>query len=249
MKTQKLKGKIAIITGGAQGIGKATAEKFCKEGAIVIIWDINGEKGKESVQEFKKAKYKLVFQQVDTTNFDLVSSAASEVVAKFGKIDILINNAGITRDATILKMTMEQWQKAIDVNLTGVFNCTKVIAPFMVKNKFGRIINTSSLVGIYGDLGQANYAATKSGIVGITKVWSRELGRKGVTVNAVAPGFIETDLLKTIPGNIVKSITDKIHVGRLGSPDDIANAYLFLASSESSFISGTVLSVDGGYVP
>jgi 3-oxoacyl-[acyl-carrier protein] reductase len=248
MIEKKLLNKITIITGGAQGIGKTTVEKFCSEGAKVIIWDINEEKGIESVSRFREQNYEVDFYKVDTTKFALVEIAAQKVFDRFGKIDVLINNAGITRDATLLKMTIEQWQQVIDVNLTGVFNCTKAVAPFMVHNKYGRIINTSSLAGIYGNFGQTNFAATKSGVVGITKVWARELSRQGITVNAVAPGFIETDTLKTIPEKVIKSIKDKIPVGRLGLPSDIANAYLFLASEDASYISGTVLSVDGGYV-
>lgn len=244
----KLLNKVTIITGGAQGIGKTTVEMFSQQGAKVILWDINEEKGKQTVKDFQSAGLDIEFNYVDTTKFPAVEDAAKKVFEKYGCIDILINNAGITRDATLLNMTLEQWQQVIDVNLTGVFNCTKAVAPHMVKNKSGRIINTSSLVGIYGNFGQTNYAATKSGVVGITKVWARELAKHGITVNAVAPGFIETDTLKTIPEKVIKSIQEKIPLGRLGKPSDIANAYLFLASEEASYISGSVLSVDGGYV-
>jgi len=245
---KKLLNKVTIITGGAQGIGKTTVEMFAAQGARVIMWDINEEKGSQVIGEFKKAGLDIEFNLVDTTKFQSVEGAAKKVFEKYGRIDILINNAGITRDATLLNMTLEQWQQVIDVNLTGVFNCTKAVAPFMVQNKTGRIINTSSLVGIYGNFGQTNYAATKSGVVGITKVWARELSKHNITVNAVAPGFIETDTLKTIPDKVIKSIQEKIPLGRLGKPSDIAHAYLFLASEEASYISGSVLSVDGGYV-
>lgn len=245
---KKLLNKVTIITGGAQGIGKTTVEMFAAQGAKVIMWDINEEKGSQVIGEFRKAGLEIEFNFVDTTKFPSVEGAAKSVFEKHGRIDILINNAGITRDATLLNMTLEQWQQVIDVNLTGVFNCTKAVAPFMVQNKTGRIINTSSLVGIYGNFGQTNYAATKSGVVGITKVWARELSKHNITVNAVAPGFIETDTLKTIPDKVIKSIQEKIPLGRLGKPSDIANAYLFLASEEASYISGSVLSVDGGYV-
>lgn len=248
MDLKKLHNTVTIITGGAQGIGKTTVERFCREGARVVIWDINEGKGLEAVKNFKDLGHSVDFIKVDTTKFGHVENAAKEVFEKFGAIDILINNAGITRDATLLKMTVEQWQQVIDVNLTGVFNCTKAVAPYMVQRKFGRIINTSSLVGIYGNFGQTNFAATKSGLVGITKVWARELSKHGITVNAVAPGFIETDTLKSIPEKVIKSIKDKIPVGRLGLPEDIASAYVFLASAEASYISGTVLNVDGGYV-
>jgi len=246
--TKSLQNKITIITGGAQGIGKTAALKFAEEGAIVIIWDINADKGQESQNQLQAMGYSISFEKVDTTKLLETEEAAKKVYEKFGKIDILINNAGITRDAGQLNMTMEQWQQVIDVNLTGVFNCTKAVAPFMVKNSYGRIINTSSLVGMYGNMGQSNYAATKSGVVGITKVWARELSKHGITVNAVIPGFIETESLKLVPENVMKSIEEKIPVGRLGKPEDIAAGYLFLASSEASYISGSVLSIDGGYV-
>jgi 3-oxoacyl-[acyl-carrier protein] reductase len=245
---KKLLNKVAIITGGAQGIGRTAVQKFAEEGAKVIVWDINEEKGVELVREFKEMGMDVEFHTIDTTGFSSIEEEAKKVFAKYNHIDILINNAGITRDATLLDMTIEQWQQVIDINLTGVFNCTKAVAPFMVQKKFGRIINTSSLVGIYGSFGQANYAATKSGVVGITKVWARELSKHGITVNAVVPGFIETENLKTIPEKVIKSIREKIPVGRLGKPEDIANAYLFLASDEASYISGSVLNVDGGYI-
>jgi 3-oxoacyl-[acyl-carrier protein] reductase len=245
---KKLKEKVVIITGGASGIGKLTAEKFSMQGARVFIWDIDEEAGKETVEEMKKKELFIEFMKVDTTKFSEVSDAAKLVFEKAGSIHILINNAGITRDATLLLMTQVQWQQIIDINLSGVINCTKAIAPYMVKRKFGRIINASSLAGLYGSLGQTNYAATKSGIEGITKVWSRELSKNGITVNAVAPGFIETETLKNVPKEVINSIKEKIPVGRLGSSADIANAYLFLASEDSSYISGAVLNVDGGYV-
>ena len=247
-RPKKLEGKVTIITGGAQGIGRTTVEMFTNEGAKVVIWDINDDKGQAAIEEFKSMGLDVEFRCVDTTKFPYVDEAARNLYQKYKKIDILINNAGITRDATLLNMTLDQWQQVIDVNLTGVFNCTKAVAPFMLENKYGRIINTSSLVGIYGNFGQTNYAATKSGVVGITKVWARELSKHGITVNAVAPGFIETETLKTIPDKVIKSIQEKIPVGRLGKPEDIANAYLFLASDEAAYISGSVLSVDGGYV-
>ncbi|MCR6642637.1 MAG: 3-oxoacyl-ACP reductase FabG [Sporocytophaga sp.] len=246
---KKLEGKVSIITGGAQGIGKKTVERFSSEGSSVIIWDIDIEKGKETLKEIKaKGMEDVTFMEVDTTRFAQVEEAARSVFASKGQIDILINNAGITRDAASQNMSKEQWQQVIDLNLTGVFNCTKAIAPFMVQKQFGRIINTSSLVGIYSNFGQANYAAAKSGLVGITKVWARELSRHGITVNAVTPGFIETESLKNVPEKIIKSIKDKIPVGRLGKPQDVSNAYIFLASEESSYISGSVLTIDGGFV-
>lgn len=246
---KKLKNRIIIITGGAQGIVRTTAELFALQGAKVVVWDINEDGGKEIEEEYAKAGLNITFSSVDTTKFNLVCDAAKKVIEEYGRIDILINSAGISRDSSQLKMTLDQWQQVIDVNLTGVFNCTKAIAPFMLEKKYGRIINTSVLIGINGsDIGQTNLTAAKSGVVGITKVWARELSKQGITVNAVSPAFIETDTLKNIPEEVVKSIRDKIPVGRLGLPADIANAYLFLASDEASYISGAVLNVDGGYV-
>jgi 3-oxoacyl-[acyl-carrier protein] reductase len=245
---KKFSNKVTIITGGARGIGRKAVEVFAEHGAKVIIWDIDESDSKITREALKKKGYEVDFRLLDTTKFPQVNEAAGEVVKKYGRIDILINNAGITRDATQLNMSMEQWQQVVDVNLTAVFNCTKAVAPFMVEKKSGRIINTSSLVGIYGNTGQANYSATKSGVLGITKVWARELSKYGVTVNAVAPGFIETESLAEIPEKLIRSIEEKIPVGRLGQAIDIVNAYLFLASEESSYISGSVLSVDGGYV-
>lgn len=233
--------RVVIITGGAQGIGHAGADKFRSQGASVIIWDNTNEShvSKEPGVEF---------QDVDVRQFELVQKSAAAVFRKFGRIDILINNAGITRDGTLLKMNPEQWKDVIDVNLSGVFNCTKSIAPYMIEKKFGRIINTSSVVGLYGNYGQTNYAASKSGVIGMTKVWARELAPKGITVNAVAPGFISTDMMKTIPEKVLNAIIAKTPAGRLGNPEDVANVYLFLASEHASFINGTVISVDGGFV-
>jgi 3-oxoacyl-[acyl-carrier protein] reductase len=243
---KRLENKIAIITGGAQGIGKATAIKFLNEGAKVTIWDILEEKA----LQFKKetGNDNLDFIRVDVTDLASVETAAKTVFNKYGKIDILINNAGITKDATLLKMTPEQWKLVNDVNLTGVFYCTKTVAPYMVENKYGRIINASSIVGLYGNFGQTNYVATKSGIIGMTKVWARELGRKGINVNAIAPGFIATEMVATIPEKVITMLQEKTPLGRLGDPSDIADAYLFLASEEAKFITGHTLSVDGGLV-
>ncbi|GIV45729.1 MAG: beta-ketoacyl-ACP reductase [Ignavibacterium sp.] len=245
---KRLENKIAIITGGAQGIGKAAVKRFAEEGAVVIIWDVNEEKASATINEFKNISSRIEFQKVDVTKLESVSEAAKKIIDKYNKIDILINNAGITRDASFLKMTSEQWQQVIDVNLTGVFNCTKAVAPFMVEKLYGKIVNTSSVVGLYGNFGQTNYVATKSGIIGMTKVWARELGRKGINVNAVAPGFIATEMVSTVPEKVLDMLKEKTPLGKLGDPEDIANAYLFLSSDEAKFINGAVLSVDGGLV-
>lgn len=243
-----IKNKVVVITGGAQGIGKAAVNKFASEGAAVVIWDVNPAKGNELAEELKSKEVKAMFIQVDVTKAESTDAAAKQTVEAFGTIDVLVNNAGITRDASLMKMTPEQWQLVIDVNLTGVFNTTKAVAPFMVEKKSGRIINTSSIVGLYGNFGQTNYVATKSGVIGMTKVWARELGRKGVTVNAIAPGFIATEMVETMPEAVLNGMKEKTPLGRLGKPEDIANAYLFLASDEASFINGAVISVDGGLV-
>jgi len=241
---KKLKGKVAIITGGARGIGLAAVKKFLKEGAAVVIFDISDEHGNQAVESLKGSG-DISFKKVDTTNPDTVNAAVKEVIEKFRKVDILINNAGITRDATIKKMTLADWQLVIDVNLTGVFNCTQAVVPYMIEQEHGVIINTSSVVGLYGNFGQVNYAATKSGLIGMTKTMAKELGKYNITVNAVAPGFIATEMIKTIPEKVINLMVSKTPLARLGKPEDIANAYAFLSSDEASFISGTVLSVDG----
>ncbi len=244
----KLKDKIAIVTGGAKGIGKATVIKFLNEGAIVDFWDLDEAKGNELVSDLSAQGFKLSFQKVDVSNISEVNSAVEFLITKHGKVDVLVNNAGITMDASLKKMTPDQWQKVIDVNLTGVFNCTKIVSQFMLEKQNGVILNATSVVGLYGNFGQTNYVAAKSGVIGMTKVWARELGRKGITVNAVAPGFIETEMVAAMPENVLAGMREKTPVGRLGKPEDIANAYAFLASSEASFINGAVLSVDGGIV-
>ncbi|MCK9205934.1 MAG: 3-oxoacyl-ACP reductase FabG [Salinivirgaceae bacterium] len=242
----KFENKIAIITGGADGIGKATSVKFALEGAVSVIWDLNTEKGEALASEINNNGGKALFMKVNTASFAEVEAATKSVVAQFGKIDILINNAGITRDATLKKMTPDQWQQVIDVNLTGVFNCTKCVSDFMVEKSYGRIINTSSVVALFGNFGQTNYVATKAGLIGMTKTLAKELGRKGVTVNAVAPGFIATEMVKKMPAEVLKTMEEKVPLKRLGLPEEIAAAYLFLASDDAAYINGTVLSVDGG---
>lgn len=245
---KRLEKKVAVITGGAQGIGKATTLKYLEEGASVAIWDIDETSGIAFRDELKGKGFNVEFFKVNVADYENVKVTVSNVLAKFGTIDILVNNAGITRDATLKKMTPEQWQQVIDVNLTGVFNCTQLISPVMLEKGYGKIINASSVVGLYGNFGQTNYVATKSGVIGMTKVWARELGRKGINVNAIAPGFIATEMVKAMPENVIKMMEEKTPLGRLGKPEDIANAYLFLASDEASYINGTTLSVDGGII-
>lgn len=238
---KRLENKVAIITGGAAGIGAATAQKFVAEGAQVVIWDMNAERGEQFAKELN-----ITFDKVNTAKYDEIEVAAKKVFEKFGRIDILVNNAGITRDSTLKKMTPELWQQVIDVNLTGVFYCTKVVSEYMLQNGWGRILNASSVVALYGNFGQTNYTATKSGLIGMTKTLARELGRKGITVNCVAPGFIATEMVAAMPENVLDAMKAKVPVGRLGEPSEIASAYAFLASDEAAYINGTVLSVDGG---
>jgi 3-oxoacyl-[acyl-carrier protein] reductase len=243
-----LEQKVVIVTGGAQGIGLCAAERFASEGAIVAIWDFNTEKGAAAESQLKQKGFDVRFRQVNVADMDSVRAAAQALLEETGRIDVLVNNAGITRDASLLKMTEEQWHQVIDVNLGGVFHCTQAVAPTMVEQKSGCIINTSSVVGLYGNYGQTNYVAAKSGVIGMTKVWARELGRKGIRVNAVAPGFIATEMVESVPADVIAQMLGKTPLARLGTPEDIANAYVFLASDLAAFISGTVLSVDGGLV-
>lgn len=243
---KRLDKKVAIITGGAAGIGAATAEKFAAEGAITIIWDLDEVRGNEFAKKQASEGKTVVFAKVNTAKYDEIEVAAKAVIAKYGKIDILINNAGITRDSSLKKMTPELWQQVIDVNLTGVFYCTKIISEYMVEKNYGRIVNASSVVALYGNFGQTNYVATKAGLIGMTKTWARELGRKGITVNAIAPGFIATEMVAKMPENVIDGMKSKVPAGRLGEPEEIASAYLFLASDEAAYINGTTLSVDGG---
>jgi 3-oxoacyl-[acyl-carrier protein] reductase len=242
----RLKDKVAIITGGANGIGYAAAETFGKEGAKVAIVDFNEEQGSKSVNILKEKGYETSFFQVNVANRDSVDEMVKSVLETYGQIDILVNNAGITKDGMLSKLSIEDFQKVIDVNLTGVFHCTQAVLPAMISRGKGKIINTSSVSGVYGNVGQTNYAATKAGVVGMTKTWAKELGRKGIHVNAVAPGFIETGMTAKVPEKILDQMKMMVPLGRLGVPEDIANAYLFLASEESNYVNGTVLHVDGG---
>jgi len=243
---KRLDNKVAVITGGADGLGRAAALKFASEGATVIIWDMNEERGLQTVSEIEAAGGIATFAKVNTASYNEVDTATQKATEKFEKIDILINNAGITRDASIKKMTPEQWQQVIDVNLTGVFNCAKCIGTGMAEKGYGRIVNTSSVVALYGNFGQSNYVATKAGVIGLTKTLAREFGRKGVTVNAVAPGFIATEMVRKMPENVLKAMEEKVPLGRLGKPEEIASAYLFLSSDEAAYINGATISVDGG---
>lgn len=243
---KRLENRVAIITGGTAGIGAATAIRFAQEGAKVILWARNAERGNAFIEKMKGMGLEAEFDAIDSSNYEAVCEAAKRVNDKYGKIDILINNAGITNDSTLKKMTVEQWQQVIDINLSGSFYCIKAITPYMLEKGYGRIVNASSVVALYGNFGQTNYVATKAGLIGMTKTLARELGKKGITVNAVAPGFIETDMVAKMPENVLDGMRAKVPVGRLGQPEEIASAYLFLASEEAAYINGATLSVDGG---
>ncbi|UZR97898.1 3-oxoacyl-ACP reductase FabG [Chondrinema litorale] len=242
---KRFKDKVIIITGGASGIGKTAALEFGLEGAQVIIWDINQTKTSETEEEFKRKNILVEGMYMNTTDPEETQNTAKYIKEKYGSIDVLINNAGITRDATIKKMQYNEWQQVLDVNLTGVFNCTKSVIPYMIEQESGRIINTSSVVGLYGNFGQANYSATKSGLIGFTKTLAKELGKYKITVNAVAPGFIATEMVAAMPSKVVEMMVSKTPLRRLGTPEDVAHVYSFLASEEASFVSGSVISVDG----
>ena len=226
----KLKDKVVIVTGGAAGIGRATVARFEDEGARVIAWDVTSD------------------PKIDVTNKEQVEAAANDVVAKYGRIDVLVNNAGIVRDARLVKMDDATFDSVISVNLKGVFVCTRAVVPHMINAGGGVILNASSIVGLYGNFGQTNYAATKAGVISFTQTWARELGKHNIRVNAVAPGFIATEMVKSMPEKVLAGMREHTPLGSMGEPDDIANAYAWLASDAAKFVHGAVLSVDGGLV-
>jgi len=238
----RLKDKVAIITGAAKGIGFSTAQRFAQEGAIAILADVKLESVKAAATQIRNAEA----YAMNVTDRASIQAVVDQVMQKHGRIDILINNAGITQDARLVKMTEVQFDAVIDVNLKGVFNCTQLIVPHMLEAGSGSIVNASSVVGIYGNFGQTNYSATKFGVIGFTKTWARELGPKGIRVNAICPGFVATEMVKAMPENILQDIERRSWLGRLGTPEEIANVYLFLASHEASFVNGVALEVSGG---
>jgi 3-oxoacyl-[acyl-carrier protein] reductase len=244
----RLKDKVCIITGGGRGIGKETALTFAREGAKVVICDVDEGLGNQALQDIQAAGAEALFFKVDVTNREQIKAMVDGTVARFGRIDVLVNNAGVTADALLVKMTEEQWDKVIAVNLKGCFNCTQAVVPKMIEQGKGAIVSISSVVGLYGNVGQTNYAATKFGVIGMTKTWAKELGRKGIRANAVAPGFTMTEMTQKVPEKILDMMKEKTPLGRLGQPKDIANAILFLASDEADYVNGAVLPVDGGLV-
>lgn len=241
-----LEGKVVVVTGGANGIGRATADRFAAEGCRVAVWDVTapGDSGHW-------------FCKVDVTDAAAVESAVEQTLAQWGNIDVLVNNAGILRDALLVKykdgavvgtISDELFDAVISVNLKGVFHCTRAVAPHMIRRSSGVILNASSVVALYGNFGQTSYIAAKAGVIGMTKVWARELGRYGIRVNAVAPGIIDTAMVQGMPEKILQAMKDHTPLGRLGRPEEVANAYVWLASDAASFVHGAVLSVDGGLV-
>jgi len=258
----RLKDRVALITGGATGIGKATAERFAEEGARVVICDVNEELGQATVgalglKTSPEPSPRHSFSKIDVTDRNAVQDWVDDVVKRYGQIDVLVNNAGILRDATLVKvkdgelvkqMSEADFDAVIAVNLKGVFNCTQAVAPYMIRQGGGVILNATSVVGLDGNFGQTNYVATKAGVIGMTKVWARELGPSNIRVNAVAPGPTATEMVRSMPQKILDRFREHTPLGRLAEPRDVANAYLFLASEEASHISGVVLRVDGGIV-
>ncbi len=257
MRETGLRGKVVIITGAGAGIGRATALRFAEEGARLALWDVNETALAGVSREVVASGAEALTRKVDVTSAASVDSATQEVVARWGGVGVLINNAGIVRDAQLVKwkegavagvLTDETFDAVINVNLRGVFLCTRTVVPHMISAGRGVILSASSVVGLYGNFGQTNYVATKAGVIGMTRVWARELGKYGIRANAVAPGFIATEILSAMPEKIIKGMVDHTPLGRMGKPEEIADAYAWLASDQASFVTGAVLSVDGGVV-
>lgn len=242
----RLAGKVCIITGAARGIGHATALKFAREGAKVVVCDLDRNTVDAAVDDIHSAGGEARGFVVDVTAPASIQAMVDAVMQRYGRIDVLVNNAGIVQDAQLLKMREDQFDRVIDVNLKGTYNCTKAMAAIMVEQGSGVILNASSIVGIYGNFGQTNYAASKFGVIGMVKTWARELGRKGVRANAVCPGFVETSIISSIPEKVLEAMKARVPLGRLAKPEDIANTYAFLASDEASYINGAVIEVSGG---
>ncbi len=242
----ELEGKVALVTGGAQGIGRAIGLLLAQKGATIVISDINIQKAEETAQEIEALGQRAMAVQVDVANFQEVEKMVDAIVEKFSRIDILVNNAGITRDKLILRMSEEDWDSVIRINLKGTFNCTKAALKYMSRQRSGKIVNIASVVGIMGNAGQANYSASKAGIIGFTKTIAREFAQRGINVNAIAPGYIQTPMTDVLPEKVKEELKRLIPMERLGQPEDVAQAVLFLVSEASSYITGQVLNVNGG---
>jgi 3-oxoacyl-[acyl-carrier protein] reductase len=243
----RLKDKVCIITGAAQGIGLATAQRFAAEGASVVLCDIDAAQVEQAAFTLRETAPATLGQTVDVADRASVDAMVRAVLARFGRIDALINNAGITRDARLVNMTEAQWDAVMDVNLKGVFHCTQAVAPTMLAQGSGVIVTSSSISGVYGNFGQGNYSASKAAIIGLTKTWARELGPKGIRVNAVVPGSIATPMLKAVPSQVLAQIEQSSWLRRLGQPDEVARVYAFLVSDDASYVNGAALEVSGGF--
>lgn len=244
----RLKDKVALITGGGRGIGRSIALLFAKEGADIVIWDVNMEEAQKTCSEIEVYGRKSLALGVDVTSYPKVEEAVNKILDKFAKVDILVNNAGITKDNLLLRMTEADWDAVIAVNLKGTFNCIKAISRPMVKQRSGRVINIASIIGIIGNPGQANYSASKAGIIALTKTTAKELSSRNINVNAIAPGFIQTDMTAKLPEELKQKMLAAIPLGKLGCPEDIAAGCLFLASEDANYITGQTIVIDGGMV-
>ncbi len=244
----RLKGKVALVTGGAQGIGRQICLAFAAEGADIVIGDVNLEQAKKTKQEIEALGRIAEAEELDVTDYSKVQNTINKILDKFKKIDILVNNAGITRDNLMLRMSEAEWETVIKVNLTGTFNCTKAVSRVMLKQRQGKIINIASIIGLTGNIGQANYSASKAGIIALTKTAAKELGSRNINVNAVAPGFIQTQMTERLPAEIKTKMLNMIPLGRFGSPEDVAGVCLFLASDAADYITSQTIIVDGGMV-
>jgi len=244
--SMKLAGKVAIITGAGRGIGQATALKFAEEGAKVVVCDVSPEWIEDTVEQVTSMGGEALGYAADVRNIVALRAMVEATVQRWGKVDCLVNNAGIVMDAQLKNMTEEQFDQVIEINLKGVYNCTRAVVDVMLKQQSGVILNASSIVGLSGNFGQTNYAASKFGVIGMMKTWARELGRKGIRANAVCPGFVATSILNTMPERVLRALEEKVPLGRLGKPEDIANTFAFLASDEASYINGAVIEVSGG---
>lgn len=244
----RLKDKVALVTGGARGIGREIALCFARQGSNIVIWDVNPQAAAETQKEIEGLGVQAISAQVDVTNSKQVDESVNKILDKFQKLDILVNNAGITKDNLMLRMAESDWDLVIAVNLKGTFNCTKAVSRLMLKAKSGKIVNIASIIGIIGNFGQANYAASKAGIIALTKTTAKELASRGICVNAVAPGFIQTEMTAKLPAEIQEKMLSAIPLGRFGKPQDVAELCLFLASNESDYITGQTIIIDGGMV-